>query len=110
MPRWLLWSVVALVSWGVWAVVSKLIGEALSAAQCQALSTVGLAPVLLALGWSKRLTVTASRRRGVLCALAAGLLACGGNIAYYTALSRGGKAATVVPLKLALRKMESYEF
>jgi drug/metabolite transporter (DMT)-like permease len=98
MPRWLLWSLVALLSWGVWAILSKLIGDALSAAHSQALSTVGLVPVMIALGFSGRLSATGNRLRGTLCAIAAGVLGCAGNIAYYHALNRGGKAATVVPL------------
>jgi len=75
-----------------------LIGEALSAAHSQALSTVGLVPVMVALGFSRRLSATGNRLRGTLCAFAAGVLGCAGNIAYYHALNRGGKAATVVPL------------
>ena len=98
MPRWLLWSLVALLSWGVWAVFSKLIGDSLSAAHSQALSTLGLLPVMLALGFSNRLSATGNRRHGAASALAAGGFACLGNVAYYDALNRGGKAATVVPL------------
>src|SRR5881296_5750 len=56
MPRWFLWTLVALFSWGVWAVVSKLIGDALSAAHSQALSTLGLLPVMVALGCSRKLS------------------------------------------------------
>src|SRR5262245_56347675 len=98
MPRWLLWTILAMLSWGVWAILSKLIGDALSAAQSQALSTVGLVPVAVALALSGRLSVTGHRRRGALFALIAGALACGGNIAYYRALQVGDKAATVVAL------------
>src|SRR5262245_25501665 len=98
MPRWLIWSLAALLSWGVWAILSKLIGTTLSAAQSQALSTIGLVPVMIALGVSGRLSTSGHRLRGTLCAFAAGILGCAGNIAYYHALNRGGKAATVVPL------------
>lgn len=98
MPRWLLWSLLAVLCWGLWAVVSKLIGDALTAAQSQALSTLGLVPVMLALGFSRRLAVTGRRSRGITSALAAGILACAGNVAYYHALNSGAKAATVVPL------------
>ena len=98
MPRWLLWSLVALLSWGVWAILSKLIGDTLSAAHSQALSTVGLLPVMVALGFSRRLSTSGHPLRGAACAFAAGVLGCAGNIAYYHALNRGGKAATVVPL------------
>ena len=98
MPRWLIWSLLALLSWGVWAILSKLIGDALSAAHSQALSTVGLVPVMVALGFSGRVSATGHPLGGTLAAFAAGVLGCSGNIAYYEALKRGGKAATVVPL------------
>ena len=97
-PPWLLWSLFAVVCWGLWAVTSRLIGDALTAAQSQALSTVGLLPVMLALGLSKKFTTSGHRRRGCLLAFVAGVLACAGNVAYYHALNLGGKASTVVPL------------
>ena len=102
MPRWFLFTVLAVLCWGIWAVILKLIGEAVTAAQSQALSTLGVMPVMIALGFSKRLTVsvsaTDSRMRGAVLGFAAGLLTCAGNIAYYHALNSGAQAATVVPL------------
>jgi transporter family protein len=97
-PAWLRWSVLALVSWGVWSIMAKLIGEALSGAQHQALSTLGILPIMLALGVSKGSPAPGKRRRGLLYALAAGTISCLGNVVYYGALSRGGKAAMLVPL------------
>jgi drug/metabolite transporter (DMT)-like permease len=97
-PRWLAWSLVALLSWGVWALLSKVIGGGLSAAHTQALSTIGLLPVMLALGLSRRLTGRGNRLRGALVAVVAGTLSCAGNVAYYQALNLGGKAALIVPL------------
>ena len=98
MPRWLRWTVVALLSWGIWAIMAKLIGEALSGAQNQALSTLGILPIMLAIGVSKRFSTPGNRRRGILYALASGAVSCLGNVVYYDALSRGGKAAMIVPL------------
>jgi transporter family protein len=98
MPRWLRWTVVALLSWGIWAIMAKLIGEALSGAQNQALSTLGILPIMLAIGVSKRFSAPGNRRRGILYALASGAVSCLGNVVYYDALSRGGKAAMIVPL------------
>src|SRR6185436_11252752 len=98
MPRWLRWSLLALLSWGVWAIMSKLIGEALSGAHNQALSTLGILPVIVALGISRKFSATGNRRRGILYALAAGAVSCIGNVFYYDLLSRGGKVATIVPL------------
>jgi uncharacterized membrane protein len=98
MPRWLRWTVLALLSWGVWAVMAKLIGGALSGTHNQALSTLGILPVILALALSKKFSTTGNRRRGILYALASGAVSCVGNVFYYDALNRGGKAATIVPL------------
>lgn len=98
MPRWLFLALSAVLCWGLWAILSKLIGESVSAAQSQALSTLGLLPVMLALAASKKLTATGNRRRGIRNAIFAGGLSCVGNVAYYHALNVGGKASTVVPL------------
>jgi len=98
MHRWVLWTALAIFCWGAWALIGKLIGESLSPALTQALSTIGLIPVFAALGLSRRLTSSGYRRRGALFALGAGALTCFGNIAYYGVLSSGAKAATVVPL------------
>ncbi len=96
-PRWLLWTLLAVVTWGIWAIFSKLIGEGLSANHSQALSTLGLVPVIAALGLSKKLRATGNRTWGAVLGLGAGVLTCLGNAAYYDMLSRA-KAATVVPL------------
>jgi len=97
MPRWFLWTLLAVISWGLWAALSKLIGSQLSAAQSQALSTIGLLPVMIGLASSRRLSSTGRRWRGIALAFAAGILTCLGNTAYYQALTIE-KAATVVPL------------
>src|SRR5437899_2421911 len=49
MHRWLLWTLLAVFCWGIWALLGKLIGEALSPALTQALSTLGLVPVIVVL-------------------------------------------------------------
>ena len=98
MPRWFIWSLAALVSWGVWALLSKLIGDALSAAQSQALSTLGLLPVIAALSRTREGFGAFDQRRGMAAAFAAGMLSSLGNVAYYQALNMGVNAATVIPL------------
>ena len=99
-PRWFIWTILAVACWGVWAVASKLLGNALSATHSQALSTLGLFPVMIAIGLSQRplLVAAGSHWRGALLALGGGVLTCLGNAAYYDLLNRGAKAATVVPL------------
>ena len=97
MPRWLLWTAAAVVSWGVWAVLAKVIGG-LSGAQSQVLSTVGMVPVILVLLRSKDLAIRPGGRRGVYYALAAGVVSGLGNVPYYDLFGRGGTAATAVSL------------
>lgn len=98
MPRWLIATLLALLSWGIWAVLGKVIGDALSGAQTQALSTIGMLPVILLLMFSKRIHSPGPRKRGSIYALAAGVCGCAGNVIYYEILKSGEKASTVVPL------------
>jgi transporter family protein len=96
MPRWLLFSIITILLWGAWGVVSKVIGTVMSASQTQALSTLGLLPILLALSFSK--PQATNKVRGITYALVAGLLVGSGNLAMFKALNLGGKASTVIPL------------
>jgi transporter family protein len=87
-----------LLFWGSWGVVYKVIGDSLSAAQSQALSTLGILPiVLLLLGSPRRLTGT-RKLRGSLYAFGGGVVSGLGNIAYYQAIRLGGKASTAAAL------------
>jgi transporter family protein len=86
-----------LVSWGVWAILSRPLESVVTPAQSQAMSTLGVAPILLALWWLSEPNPTANANRGRLLAFGSGLISCIGNIAYYGALS-DAKAATLVPL------------
>lgn len=95
-PRWLWWTLLALVSWGVWAILSKLTGV-LTAAHVQAVSTLGLYPIMLAL-YLMREPVTAPSPRGVGWAIAAGILSSAGNIPFFALLAGGENATTVIPL------------
>ena len=98
MPRWLIHTLLTMLLWGGWGVVSKPLSSTLSAWEMQALSTFGLLPVILVLACSRSLRTGANPRRGFLQAFAAGLIVSAGNAAYYKALALGGKAAAVTPL------------
>jgi drug/metabolite transporter (DMT)-like permease len=97
MPRWIAWTLLTLVSWGIWAILFRQIGDELSPAQCQAVSTLGILPVLFALGLLRDPSGTGNRRLGILLALGSGIISCSGNVACYAALNHA-KAATVIPL------------
>lgn len=98
MPAWLIWTFSALLSWGVWAVLSKLLGDALSGEAGQALSTLGMLPLLVFLATWKPVRFSSLSRRGLIFAFLGGVITCLGNVAYYSALAGGAKAAAVVPL------------
>ncbi len=98
MPRWLIYTVLTMLLWGGCGVVSKPLSSVLSAWEMQALSTIGLLPVILVLGFSRNVTAGTNPRRGFLQAFVAGLIVSAGNAAYFKALALGGKAAAVTPL------------
>src|SRR5262249_55485774 len=97
-PRWLLYCLVTVVCFGVWGVTYKALPEALSPFQTQALSTLGILPIMVMLAVSPSLRVGERKLRGSVLALAAGVLVGLGNIAFYQALSVGAKAATAASL------------
>lgn len=97
MPRWLVWTLLTLLSWGLWAVLSKMVGSGISEIHLQAISTLGLLPIIAALFFASDAGSAGDRRKGILLALAAGVFSSLGNIAFYEAMSHG-KAATIVPL------------
>ena len=98
MLRWFLFSLLTMLLWGGWGVVSKPLSSTLSPWQVQTLSSLGLLPVLALLAGSGKLRAGADPRRGFWLAFASGVVGSLGNVAYYGALAAGGKAAAVTPL------------
>jgi transporter family protein len=96
--RWFIATLLALLCWGVWAVLGKIIGDSFNGAQTQALSTLGMLPVMLGLGFSKRIRGSTNVASGSIFGFLAGILGCAGNVAYYEILKSGDKASTVIPL------------
>ena len=96
MSAWLIWTLVALLAWGIWAVISKLLGSLLTAEQSQVLSTLGMLPLFIPL--AKKVQWRRLSYKGIAWAILGGIVSCLGNIFYYGALARGERVATVVPL------------
>jgi drug/metabolite transporter (DMT)-like permease len=95
----LVYSLLAGLCWGLWGVLSKKLDAAkLSPYQIQVLFTLGLAVPAAMAGLSKGVRVGTRKARGFAWGVAAGFLGGLGNLAFYEALGRGGKAAVVVPL------------
>jgi uncharacterized membrane protein len=96
-PRWLIYSLLAPVFWGVWGVISKGL-DGLSAGQQQALSTVGIVPIMVVLAFSPARREGRRKLRGCALAFVSGVLVALGNWAYYHALNAGAVATTAVSL------------
>jgi bacterial/archaeal transporter family protein len=75
----------------------KLNTESVSAAHSQAISTLGIIPIMVALGLMRDRTPPRNRRRGILLAFGSGVISGLGNIGYYAAIDNE-QAATMAPL------------
>jgi len=91
------YSLLTILLWGIWGALTKAISSDLDAYTNQVLFSVGVLPVMAIVLFSGRLTGGVSRRRGILYAFITGILGGTGNIAFFKALSEGGKASVVVP-------------
>jgi drug/metabolite transporter (DMT)-like permease len=98
MAPWIVWTLLTLVSWGIWAILGKQIGGGMSDAQLQAVSTLGVVPVLVVLFAIRDPSPARNFRRGILMAFGSGIISCLGNIAFYNVLNQGAKAAAVIPV------------
>jgi bacterial/archaeal transporter family protein len=108
LPLWLIWSLVTIVLWGTWGLVSKIASGGMDAYINQLLYTAGLAPLLAFTAWTvwKRSLAEgaesaekrAARRVGVFWAFLTGILGGVGNLAFFQAMVVGGKASVVAPV------------
>jgi bacterial/archaeal transporter family protein len=99
MPRWLAFSLLTILVWGAWGVVSKVASEGVDANTNQVFFTFGLLP-LIAIVWRSPRNAAggAGRRVGLAWAFLTGILGGTGNIAFFHALVIGGKASIVSPV------------
>lgn len=99
MPRWLAFSLLTILVWGMWGAVSKVASEGIDANTNQVFFTFGLLP-LIALVWRSPRNAGGGtgRRVGIGWAFLTGILGGTGNIAFFRALVMGGKASIVSPV------------
>jgi transporter family protein len=97
-PKWVWYSILTMVLWGVWGIVSKVAMEMMSPLLNQVLFTLGLAPLVLVTALSRNASVGTNPLKGGAHAFATGILGAVGNVTFFIALSSGGKASIVVPM------------
>lgn len=99
LPRWLVFSLLTIVVWGVWGAVSKVSSDAIDADTNQVFFTFGLLPLILLVWRASRAKPRGKNHRaGVGWAFVTGILGGTGNIAFFRALGNGGKASIVAPV------------
>ncbi len=100
MPRWLAFSLLTILSWGAWGVVSKIASDGVDANTNQVFFTLGLLPLMLIVMRGGAFTGGGytQNRAGIGWAFLTGILGGTGNIAFFRALAVGGNASIVVPV------------
>src|SRR5262245_11789926 len=94
---WLGFSLLSIVLFGAWGVVSKMTADLVPAAETQILFTIGIIPTVIAAWWWARRSDATGHASGYGWAWLTGLIGGLGNWALFAALNSGGKAAVVLP-------------
>lgn len=93
---WIVYTILAALSWAAWGVLTKYISGDLSPYTYQILFTIGMLfslPFVLYRCKSQKVNL-----KGILIGICTGILAVVGNIAVFQSLKLGGQAAVVIPL------------
>jgi transporter family protein len=98
MARWIVFALLSVVLWGGWAFVFAAASAMMSPLVALVLSTVGLIPVCVALGFSKRTWQARRMTIGFVWGIVTGVCGALGNAAYSEAIVRGGEASIITPL------------
>jgi transporter family protein len=99
MPKWLFYTILSIVLWGIWGIIAKKAdAEQVEPKLLQAISTIGVVPTSLLLIASPGFRRNKRIVPGCAYAFATGLCASVGNLAYFLSLNRGGAASVVAPL------------
>lgn len=91
---WFWYSVLAVLAWGVWAVLSKVASSEIPAQSLQFLFTVGTVPVALALLMAQRFRLEPSAK-GIVYSVANGVVSAIGMLALFAAYRSGGNTGVI---------------
>ncbi len=98
MQSWLRYSLLSMIFWGIWGLLSTVASGILPALMVQVLSSFGLIPVAILLLFSKNLGEFNRLGKGAVSAFAAGVLGGTGNLALFQSLRLEGEASVIIPL------------
>jgi len=92
--KWFWYSILCVLSWGAWALLSKLGSNEIPADTMQFIFTFGTLPVAVALLAARKLKLEKSPR-GIFYAVANGVLSAIGGLAFFAAFRSGGNTAVI---------------
>ena len=92
---WFWYSLVAVVFWGAWAILSKIGSESVPAKATQFLFTLGTVPVIVVLLAAKRFKI-GSNGKGIAYSLGNGIASGLGMLALYAAFRSGGNTSVIM--------------
>jgi drug/metabolite transporter (DMT)-like permease len=98
MPLWLVYSLLAVLGFGVWGLFSTAASKRLSPWQVQVFSTLGMVPVAAGAAFAKDFLEGNNLRRGSGWAFFTGAGTAVANVALFTALNTGAEASVIFPL------------
>ena len=98
MPKWLLYSIVSMLFWGVWGVVSKISSTTASALHTQILFAIGMIPPMLFAFFLPGRKEGSDKRRGFAWGFLTGIIGGIGNLAMFRAYEIGAEASGLSPL------------
>jgi len=92
--RWFWYSLLCVLSWGAWAMLSKLGSNEIPADTMQFIFTFGTVPVAVALLLARRFKMEKSGK-GIFYAVSNGVLSGIGGLAFFAAFRAGGNTAVI---------------
>jgi len=92
--RWFWYSILCVLAWGAWALLSKLGSNEIPADTMQFIFTFGTLPVAVALLAARKFKLEKSAR-GIFFAVANGVLSGIGGLAFFAAFRSGGNTAVI---------------
>jgi len=93
---WLIYAILAALSWGLWGILTKLISSDISPFATHFMFTIGM---LFSLPFViRKCKIKEVSRKGFIWGIGAGVLAASGNVSVYQSFSLGGQAAVVIPI------------
>lgn len=96
LPKWLVYSLISLLWWGIFGFLGKVGSDRISPTEMQVFLTIGMVPVAIGCVFRLKFQIATSAR-GVSYSVLMGIFAALGTLAFFGAM-KSGKASLVAPV------------